>query len=334
MAIPTITSITPNVGPASGRLLVDVAGSGFALPPLPEPSGMTSRPKPSVAVYVAGKRASLVRVRSESSLTFLLPVGDAGAADVTVQNLDAAGNGISGESVTFTQGFQFHRPALTIESDLARLVRNLLRELKRQVHPNVSLTVQTDYDAQTGDELHIAELAQLPALVLVGPELSEDRFYSVNELVETAGSGRVLRRRSPYTVDLRFTLVGTADHTVELLNLMAATQLFFHKNKFLEMNRDETNPELGQVRYEMDIPQGGDFRHASGPNEANLRNFSGAFVIRGFDFEDMAGIPSESVVEETKPVEAVVIAPPEPLPTAHPPTKYPHLQSEGVAQCP
>lgn len=315
-------------------MLVDVAGSGFRLPSLPEPTGMASRLKPSVAVFVGGRAASVVRVRSEVSLTFLSPIGDAGPADVTIQNLDDAGNAIAGESVTFAQAFVFQRPVLTTESDLARLVRNLLRELKRQVHPNVSLTVHTDYDAQTGDELHIAELAQLPALVLVGPELSENRFYSVNELVETSSAGRVLRRRAPYTVDLRFTLVGTADHTVELLNLLAATHLFFHKNKCLDMNRDETNPALGQVRYEMDIPQGGDFRQSGTPNEANLRSFSGAFVIRGFDFEDMAGFPSESAAEETRPVEAVVIAPPEPLPQANPPTQFPHLQNEGVVQCP
>ena len=135
-------------------------------------------------------------------------------------------------------------------------------------------------------------------------------------------------------MDLRFTLVGTADHTVELLNLIAATQLFFHKNKFLEMNRDEANPALGQVRYELDIPQGGDFRHSSQPNESNLRSFSGAFVVRGFDFEDMAGIPNEFALEETKPVETVVLTPPEPLPVANPPTQFPHLQTEGVTQCP
>ena len=334
MAIPTITSITPNVGPTSGRMLVDVVGSGFRLPSLPEPTGVTSRPKPSVAVFVGGRPATLVRVRSDASLTFLLPVGDAGASDVTIYNVKDSGDEISGESITLAQGFQFHRPALTIESDLARLVRSLLRELKRQVHPNVSLTVQTDYDAQTGDELHIAELAQLPALVLVGPELSEDRFYSVNELIETSDSGRILRKRAPYTVDLRFTLIGTADHTVELLNLIAATQLFFHKNKFLEMNRDEANSTLGQVRYEMDIPQGGDFRQTSQPNEANLRSFGGAFVIRGFDFEDMTGMPNESAVEETKPVETVVITPPEPMPAANPPTQFTQLQTEGVTQCP
>jgi len=40
------------------------------------------------------------------------------------------------------------------------------QELKRQVLENVVLTVQTDFDADTGDALHLAQVAQMPALVL------------------------------------------------------------------------------------------------------------------------------------------------------------------------
>jgi len=40
MAVPTIDSISPVEGLAEGRALVEIAGTGFALPPPPPPEGM------------------------------------------------------------------------------------------------------------------------------------------------------------------------------------------------------------------------------------------------------------------------------------------------------
>ena len=316
MSAPSITSLNPPSGPTGGRTLVDVEGSGFRLPAAPPPSGPTPPPRPPMQVLVGGREATEVRVRAPGRLTFLSPIGDAGAVDVVLRNLDDSGAPIAGEEATLVSGFTYRLPPLAAESDLARLVRTLLRELKRQILPNVSLTVQTDFDAQTGDELHIAELASLPALVLVGPELREDRFYSLNQVPEVAGSaGTGLRRRVPYTVNLAFTLIGASDHTVELLNLMAATELFFHKNKFLEMARNPASLLTGRVRYEMDFAPDGDLRITSQPNESNVRSFSGSFVVRGFDLEDLAGVADEGVTEQTAPADAIVIGPPQQLTT-------------------
>ena len=267
-------------------------------------------PEPTVAVEVGGRRATDVRVVAADQLTCRIPVGDAGPANVVVRNLDDAGQPIPGEAATLAAGFAYALGLLTPESDLARLVRTLIRELKRQVLDNVVLTVQTDFDADTGEELHLAQIAAYPALVLVGPELAEDRFFSLNRMPEApAGSEGFIRRRVPYTVDLGFTLVGASDHTLELLNLMASAQLFFHRNKFLDMDRDPAGPGAGQVRYEMDFTPDGDLKVTSQPNESNVRSFSGKFVIRGFDLEDLAGVVDDSVVERGARVEDVVLQP-------------------------
>ena len=303
MAAPTITSLSPPTGLAGGGTLVELQGSGFRLPPAPPPKGLTAPLRPTVHVLVGGRAADDVRVIDATRLTFLSPPGDPGPADVAVRNVDDAGQPIPGEETTLAGGFAYVQPKLALEADLTRLVRTLLRELKRQVHPNVSLTVQTDFDAKTGDELHLTELASLPGLVLVGPELTENRFYSLNESPEHPfGADGFSRRRVPYTVDLGFTLIGVSDHTTELLNLMAATELFFHRNKFLELDRDPNNPVAGQVRYEMDFAPGGDLKVTSQPNESNVRSFSGSFVIRGFDLEDLAGRVGDSkgVVERSR----------------------------------
>jgi hypothetical protein len=314
MAVPSITTLTPPSGPPGGRTLVDVTGSGFRLPPPPPAGGPTTALPPTVEVLVGGRRAEDVHVLTAERLTIRTPPHDAGPADVVVRNLADDGTPIPGEEATLPGGFTYVLPKLTVEADLTRIVRTLLQELKRQVHPNVSLTVQTDFDAETGDELHLTELAALPGLVLVGPELSESRFCSLNALPETPGAGgEVARRRVPYTVNIGFTIIGVADHTTELLNLMAVTTQFFHRNKHLEMDRDPNAPAAGRVRYEMDFTPDGDLRVTSQPNESNVRSFSGSFVVRGFDLEGLAGIPDDDVVERTRPADEVVLDPPQQL---------------------
>ena len=312
MSVPVITSVTPSSGPTGGSTLVEISGTGFRLPAPPPDTGPAPPPAPSVRVVVGGRPARDVRVLAGDRVSCLVPARDAGPADVLVQNLDVGGAPIAGEETVLAGGFTYVLGHLTEESDLTRLVRTLIRELKRQVLENVVLTVQTDFDAETGDELHVAQVAKLPALVLVGPELSEDRFFSLNQLPErSTGPGAFARRRVPYTVDLGFTLVGASDHTTELLNLMAASQLFFHRNKFLEMDRDPASPPLGGVRYELDFTPDGDLKVTSQPNESNVRSFSGKFIVRGFDLEDLAGVVDDGVVERGVPVTAVILRAPQ-----------------------
>jgi len=314
MSTPSIVSVTPSSGPTAGSLLVEVLGAGFQLAAPPQADGTTVARSPSVLVHIGGRAASDVRVFAGDRLTCIVPAGNAGPADVVVQNLDAAGAPILGEQAFAPQAFTYVRQALTVEADLTRLVRSLLQELKRQVLENVVLTVHTDFDAEVGAELHLAQIARLPALVLMGPELAENQFFSLNQLPEVAtGPGQFAQRRVPYTVDLGFTVIGVSDHTTELLNLMAATQLFFHRNPFLELERDPADPEAGRVRYEMDIARDGDLKVTSQPNESNVRSFSGRFVVRGFELEDLAGVSDEGVVARGAVTRDVVIQPPQPL---------------------
>ena len=317
MPIPSIVSVTPSSGPTAGSLLVEVLGANFPLAALPQAIGATATPSATVGVLVGGRAAREVRVVSSHQLTCIVPPGDAGPVDVVVQNLGAAGAPIPGEEAVAPGAFTYVSQPLAVEADLTRLVRSLLQELKRQVLDNIVLTVHTDFDADVSAELHLAQIAQiarLPALVLIGPELAENRFFSLNQLPEVAtGPGQFAQRRVPYTVDLGFTVIGVSYHTTELLNLMAATQLFFHRNPFLEIDRDPANPDAGRVRCEMDIARDGDLKVTSQPNESNVRSFSGRFVMRGFDLEDLAGVPDEGVVARGAVAGNVVIRPPQPL---------------------
>jgi hypothetical protein len=299
MAMPTITSIQPARGPSSGQTLITIAGTGMRLPPPPPASGPTTGALPqTVAIRIGAMPAPRVLVREDVGATIatcLTPPGTPGPADILLQNLDGAGQPIAGEAVLLPGAFTYERPALATESSLTRLVRTLLRALKAQVIENVNLTVHTDFDSSPEDGLHLAAVARLPALVLAGPELRQNRAYSLNQQPVRAlpdAEGFAVHR-APYTVDVGFTLIGITDRTAELLNLMNLCTLFLHKNKHLVMARDPNDPDAGHVAYEMDFAPGGQFQVRSQPSESNVRHFVGELVIRGFDIDEPQGIPIE-----------------------------------------
>lgn len=188
---------------------------------------------------------------------------------------------------------------LVRESELTRLVRTLLRRIKGHVLENTSISVSVDYDDTVGDGLDIVALSKLPALVLMGPRLSENRFYSTNQLTEVQqeGTNLVDRLTAPYTADLIFTITAASNRTVELLNLMAAFVSFLNRNRWLELPRELDNPTSGVVRWELD--RDGDFRtKLDGPDD--VRAFTGSLVIRGFDVDEGMVFETSRLVEETE----------------------------------
>ena len=275
MTAPSLAGISPNVGPASGGGLVRITGADFA---------------DRVAVLFGDAPATVLNVHHDAGLDIAdvrAPAHAQGRVDVTLQNLDPTGSPVPGEAATLPDAYRFLRSRLVGETDFIRLVRALLRELKRQVLSQVSMTVAVDYrDTETG-ELELITVAEIPSIVLSGPRISENRFYALNEGREDVVPGpagpELARHRPPYTVDLAFTITAVSDHTVELLNLMAAVGTFLNRNRWVELPRDRTNPALGAVRWEMDPD--GDFRTSlDGPDD--LRAFSCGLVIRGFDLDE------------------------------------------------
>ena len=275
MAVPTLTGISKASGPAGGGDLVRITGSGFA---------------EQVSVRFGDAEAEVLSVREEAGASVAdvrTPAHQPATVDVVLINLDPDGNPVPGEQATLPGAYRFLRSRLADESDLTRLVRTLLRELKRQIVENTSITMSVDYDDTTIDGLNVVALSRLPSLVLSGPRMDEDRFFSINEPREEIVAGpegpEVLRRRPPYTVDLVFTLTAASDRTVELLNLMAAVATFLNRNRWVEMARDPDDPESETVRWEMD-PEG-EFRTRLDEGD-DVRVFTCGFVVRGFDIDE------------------------------------------------
>ena len=278
MAVPILASVSPATGPASGGDLVRLRGSNFAA---------------RVAVRFGDVAASVVAVREDSAGSLVdvrTPLLEPGVVDVALQNLDAAGVPVAGEFAILPSAYRSLRPTVARESDLTRAVRQLLRELKRQVLANVSATVSVDYDDNEVDGQSLIAMARVPSLVLSGPVMRPNRFYSQNvphvDVMQGADGPELVRRKPPQTMDLVFTITAASERTAELFNLMAAVSTFLNRNRWLELLRDPIDAERGAVRWELDAE--GDFRTQLGSRD-DVRAFSCGFVVRGFDVDE--GLP-------------------------------------------
>lgn len=315
----TPNPISPLKAPAGGRSVIEILGTNFRLPTPPAPTGFVGGDyEQSVEVIIGGRRALDVQVVTTQRIFCTTQSHDPALSDIVLRNIDSNGDLIPTEEVTLPNAFIYARPRLDAlaESDLVRLCHTLIRELKRQIINNVAITTSTDYDEDSSDLTNFIEIATLPQLILVGPKLSENRFYTSNEAIEEDPDPTTFElgiRRFPRVVDVEFSLIGASDNTVELLNLMYAVESFFNRNKDLVMLREapagdpnDSYPvdpaEEDVVRYEMDIQVGGQFGTTGRPNNSNLRTFSGGFLIRGFEIEALPDFPADLLVARTREV--------------------------------
>jgi hypothetical protein len=290
MAVPVIETITPALGLTTGDELVRIATRDVA---------------DHVAVLFGPRRAQVIAIHTEDSRSLIdvrSPTGPPGGVDVVIDNLDAGGAPIPGERALITNGYRYARPDLREEADLTRLVRALLRSLKDQILEEVHLSVAVDYAEPGADGLQVTALASLPSLVLSGPLLRANAFYTAQvSTVEPApalGADQVVLRRPSSAFDLSFQLTGASDRTVELVNLMAAVASFLDRNRWLELERDPTRPELGYERFELD--QDGDTRmRVAGSDGVHV--FTSGLVVRG------VALVEGPITDVTRPVTSLLL---------------------------
>jgi hypothetical protein len=235
------------------------------------------------------------------------PLNPAASVAVAVQNLDAGGAPISGETVTVTNQLAVARADLALESDLTRLERSLLLELRRQVIQNVLKTAAVDYDGTPGGVFDVPDVAELPALAIQGPQIVDDFFYDLDRGTLTGAGSSFTRRKTFKTVNLTYRFVVMDNKQVRNMNIMALMLQFLQNNPFLEMKRDEADASKGFVQYE--LAQVGEFTTFTGSSSSDIRGFSGSLVIRGFQLEDVAGFVEQTVAERGRTVDTVTVDP-------------------------
>jgi hypothetical protein len=286
MAVPTLTGISANRGSTAGGEIVYLKGIGFA---------------EQVSVFFGDAQAEVIVVREASgncTVDLKTPSHAPSMVDVRLLNLDTDGNAVFGEESMLAAAYRFIGAELVTESDLTRLVRTLLRTIKKQIIDNTGISVSVDYDDTVVDGLNVIALSKLPSIVLSGPAVNENRFYSINEVQETLVIGEhgpdIQRNRPPYTANLVFTLTVASDRTVELLNLMAAVITFLNRNRWIEMDRDPSATTNETVRWEMDPT--GEFRTKLDEGD-DVRVFTCGFVVRGFDIDEKWALDLSRLVE-------------------------------------
>lgn len=334
MAVPTITSIAPARGHTGGHTLVEIIGSGFALPPAPPDTGVVPAPAPSVSVTFGGVPALDVAVESSTTLFAVSPISPAtsldkngsidigpGFVNIVLQNLDENGEAIDGESVTATDAFEYVRPDVSVESHATIAIARLMEEMRRQIHPRVDFAVHTDWSDNDGNNLNLAYLPQLPALLLTDIEFQASPYGAQGPQEADYGDGRFGSLREPDTVDASLVILGVAETVVEIGNLMTNVIKFFKKNSVLQVpcNPAEayaadrasyipSNWVGGIVEYPLEHVVAEPVRLTVQGQNTNIKMFAYAVAVRRITLDDTPGLPTEGTTETPAgvPHEAVI----------------------------
>jgi len=228
VAVPTITSVTPSTGSSQGGTLVTIVGTNF-----PTPAVGTGIPTPnvypSVRVTFGGVLAEVVLVASASEVVVRTPdyegsvraaAGPSGgptpysqfpAVNVVLQNLNASGIPVTGETVTRVGGYQFLRRDLgppRARGVYKRAQDALLEWLRRNVCKTVSLGRHSEYADGVEDEVRLATLPGIGVTIRAEDDPGWAQFTGgVEEIPDPTDATRVLVYDGMRARQLRVTLL-------------------------------------------------------------------------------------------------------------------------------
>lgn len=299
MAVPTITSVSPSTVWTGGQMVL-IVGTNFKVPTIPVPQNRPlPAPTPTVQVLCDGVACTDVGVHSATKVSCRLPAHDPGAAvAITVKNLDASCVPIAGETATKAAAVTYARPDLSAEDDGGVVDRTVIKLLRRLVLDNVIKQVHPDFGVYP---FEVTFLGETPALVLGGPNITPDAPYYTTEMkVEVASdvTGLLDLKRPPSVHRFDYTITGYTKNESQNVSLMTLTKKVLERQKFLVVPRDKADATKGTISYPLQVPIDAQFRDTSTPNKDGLRSFTGSFVIRGVNLEDIASFPGESTMEK------------------------------------
>jgi hypothetical protein len=284
MAIPTITTVSPNSGRTKGGNVILIVGTGFRVPTIPANGYVGGPAQQTVAVSFAGVRAAWAEAASGTQLYVRVPEWRGSASsnfpvllDVRVANLSDGGTEIATENVTLSNGYSVNRPVLTGECTLQAVTRALLQSFKRHLLPNVGVTISRDYDDDPATVDRLRDSA--PSIHLIGPRLALRRGVYHVPREDSAGAplGPWTRNKYPVTVDLAYEIRGWTVNPFHSNNLVQQLLLLF---------RDLPWVQVGQARYEVEVDWNAHPDMAATPGYSDLEGFTAGLLIRGVHLDD------------------------------------------------
>lgn len=300
MATPTLTTITPAFGHPGGRELIRIEGTNFDVPPAPPATGYVGGDYPvTVEVEIDGRAADEVKVWNSTLITCLVPPyrGDPAQlsaspgldVDVLIRNV-----GPPVEEDTFTDAFTFRRADLTRQTSvLVHVVRTFILELRRHVLQNVAVSTRIDYDLDTGDALDIVEIAEVPGIALLGPDIVEDKYRRTNEKpnAQDVPTLTYTKKRIERTCRIGWDVTILGRGLTQSLNLVSEFTEWFRRHPRLVVDRDSSDPTAGTVEYDMFLTSGP--RRTGSPNEDDVYGYAAACEIRGVPIDADEGTQIE-----------------------------------------
>lgn len=303
MAVPTISSVSPSTGPASGYREVEIIGTGFRIcdPALFTPTVPGTTRVPTVSVTFDGVAALRVWAASSTLLRVVippyggLPLADPHLpVDVVVTNLDDDGVAISGETVTGADAFTYERwEGLPPADDppLLMVLQAFLARLAREVLTTSAVSTHVDFRS-AGGGVYI-EVASVPYIGLQ-VDFPRDVEYSqwdqgYEEVERLDGDIDLYRGMRTHRMDVQFTVAGEGQR--EALGLCGAIQDALILNPYIDVDANQDLYPGETDRYPIDITAYP--RMLQGSNRNNVTIYSMACSARGI--RSMVGVPVERV---------------------------------------
>lgn len=284
MAVPTISTITPSVGPGGGGNVIKVTGTNFRqyTPPAYGPSDGVAHCYVRVTV---GGEVAVVHTYSATELGVVVPPygGDIDVeifppVDLVLANLDDDGDPISGETATALEAYTYQReplrqPTMVIEPAFTRLARGLLKMIKRDLLLQSAISTAIEYS----EDGLVTATAGVPSIALTGPGVAPDAYGWESEAIEvTQEDGSVLTYATPVMHTLEFGLLGFSDSKQEQLTLMTGLRKVFWRHPYLVLSGDLPSNSL----VKMPLVVTDEPRPGLQVADANLRGFVGAIEVR------------------------------------------------------
>lgn len=296
MAVPTITSITPDSGLTLGRNQVEIIGTNFAVP-VEFPETEDNSAFQSIKVFFGALQSPAAFAITATRAVAIVPTylsdamgvgGD--AVDVTLYNLDEDGVEVPGESVVEVGGYTYTRPTLTDEQAAEYVIRRFVSYLRRHIIPNVWITM----DRQFPDELlEKVKCAELPLIWINGVD------WEFDPLSQQMGEEEVVTSPTDFKVYRPGTSVMLAMPSIHIYSRAAhPREIYALAQSFLNTFRDV--PHLycdpyafdtasTEYAYPLMIPMNGAPSFELGPENDGLKICTVGAVIEEVDLNDLAG---------------------------------------------
>lgn len=298
MAIPTITSISPDSGITRGRNLVQIVGTNFSMPPDPplDPSGPAFQ---SIKVMFGIYQSPEAYAINDTSAIAIVPtytkdeMGESGdPVDVTLYNLDSSGSEIPGEEVVFSS-YRYKRPVFTGEQVLEYVIGNFVKYLRRHVTNNVWVTMGRSYSDGEDQLLDQIKQAKHPLIWINGIDLENNALSQRMGDRELFTSSTTFEEYRPGTsVDImmsRIQIYSSSEHSREIIAISQAFLNAFRDVPHLVCRSPQFDSEVTEYKYPMSIPADGMPSFDLGPENDGLKICTVAATIEEVDLTDLEG---------------------------------------------